>query len=523
MLTTALLAALALSPAAHAAGKWGPPVTYYPDAEKPKVDYWRVGGASVGVVLTEDACDGLIGKDAHCGDTADTAWGGTKAHNPAADITASLTPVDGGPALESGATNTLIRQRNFLQTAAFTIDTKEVDRSLTVSVSGATDKIGLVLDAESWSDGTWDEATDTTHTYAVRLVNNGDGTGYLELKVQGLAKNADLSAVTSAQISSDQAVDGSGTTTVGLGLARTRAKVKMKLATVQDGASTDGFSYDYKITIEDVDETISGRRLLSSEDHTAGIVTSKLSQKKNGDLKHVAWTIDDDPDANQALDVAIYDDVTGEALIVLDADEPSRRVEVNADGALDFDADGDFDASLTICPLDSAGTVLATCIDATVSFTDGEQAVDLGAWSTDKNQAGLYIAKDGSSADLHAVLPDIGIGEIAAVEVQFNEPFEGPSPLENPLTLSMDTVVMKWVQTAELTDTQATGDLEVDLAFYGFGSEGEGADDFDASDYIFESLTRTGALGETYTSASVSATASNVVKVVKSMTGLGLK
>lgn len=491
MLLTTLLLALT-APADASSGKWGPPVTYYPDAEKPKVDYFRTGGATVGVVLTEDACDGLIGKDDNCGDSADSAWGGTKAHSMGGKVTAALSPTNGGPELESGSTTTLLRQRNFLQTAAFTIGTKAADRSFTVAVSSATDKIGLVLDAESWADGTWDEATDDTYTYAIRLVRIDETTGYLELKVQGLARDADLSAVTSATLSSDSGIDTDGSTTVGMGLARTKARVKFKLGTVKEGADSEGYAYSYEIYISDTDETLSGEVTLRSDERAAGIVSSQLKQKNNGDLKHVVWTLDNEPDATHALDVAIYDAATGEDLLILDGDTPIYQARYfEADVAQAFDADPAGSAyDVTLVGYDADGRTVGS-FDQTWTFTDGwnagselpQDASLSEGWEGTRGILNATIGGD-DTLEMYAALTGARSQDIVTIEVQFNEPFEGPTPQENPLQLTFSGDFQKWVQTTELTDSQATGELEVDATFY------------DAEDSTVESLTWSGELDD---------------------------
>ena len=68
------------------------------------------------------------------------------------------------------------------------------------------------------------------------------------------------------------------------------------------------------------------------------------------------------------------------------------------------------------------------------------------------------------------------------------------------------------MQTGALTDEQAEGELEVDIAFY------------DGEDDLVESMTWTGVDGDKQTGPNLAATSLDpVVKVVKSITGLGLK
>lgn len=507
MLTPALLSALALSAPALATD-----VTI----SRAKVKTWR-HGVTARVAIADDTCDGKVGTGTTPGSLR-TCGPGKAAYVQAENLrksSRSIVPTDGGPDLVDADDVDILHQRGFFQTPPFAPSPRAVDRELTVVVPGATRGVGLVLDAASWEDGSWDVTTDDTYTYAARRVDNGDGTAFIEVKVQGLARDADLTGLESATVSSNASLDTAGTARIAMGLARTRATARVRFRTATDGASADGFAYAYGFTYthpedDESEFSISAQATVGSTPGAAGVVRSRLRQKKNGDLKHVAWTIDADPGAAHALEVAIYDEVTGEDLLIVDGDTPSFSARYFEAAALDFDGDPTGTPfSLTLSARGADGGTLGTHrVD--IPSLAATQDIDLSGW--DAIDAGaLGIAIDGTTATVTVSSTGGETGAIQALELTFDEPFEGPAPQENPLQVDFSADVHTRVQTAALTDTQATGDLGVDVAFY------------DGNDDIIEAVGWTGVIGDNQTGPNVSGTSLNVVKAVKSATGLGLK
>ena len=426
-----LLTALVLSPAALAEPPPGA-CTYDPAPDKPKVAFSQTTVTTT-VVFADNQCDGLIGTDG-CGTTEDTAFGGLTPHCPAT-VTTSFTPIDGGPDIEDTENNELIRQRSFFQTAAFSPSEEGGDRKLTVSV-GTDISADLVLGDDAWTDGGWDEATTDTHTLAVRIVRDDDdsSSAYLEVKLQGLKKDAELWPYTTATVLSDVGLDDKGASGLPLGLSRYRGDAKSKGANATAQWLTD-FTYDYSIATAAAE--YKGTVTATDGDPEEGIFKSKLKRKGNGKLKHVVWTIDDEAGGANAVDVAVYD-ADGQDVLIVDGDTPTFSAST-----FETDTDQSFDGSpvgtpynITLSASHEDGGSAGETFDIDFTFEEGSGTIDLSAWSLIE-QGGLVYELDGT--DLTWTLATSG-GEttnIASRGAAVQRALRGPLPPGEPPDLRL--------------------------------------------------------------------------------------
>lgn len=375
----------------------------------------------------------------------------------------SFTPVDGGPALEA------------LETATFERQTATYRWSNTIRNWGRIrGSSGRTWDCALNDDGSWDEATpDEELTAACRFVDeDGDGVGTLEVKVQGQARDFDLSTLGTLEWAPLQDDGTAGTFTAGT-LSRTRARARLALTPVDGSADPSGFAYQMAVslteggaTLDSLSQTITA----SADAPVSGIIKDKISQKRNGDLKHVVITRSSEPGGAAGLDSAIVDGDTGGVVLEAVGDAPiatSRAFDAAAFGFDDSPAGNSY--AFTLTARDSTGATIGTPGTGTMVFaTDGtpkQTTIKLGG-ETSMDVIVENLEDEDETQDnpvrVGAGVSGPGAGTVASLELQFDEPFEGPTPQENPLTLEFSCEQQRWVHTASISDGVPTSGFEID-------------------------------------------------------------
>lgn len=188
-----------------------------------------------------------------------------------------------------------------------------------------------------------------------------------------------------------------------------------------------------------------------------GLTQYTVRETKAGDVKLVTWTESDGQAA--ALEVEIVDNETGEAVLMTTDDTPVQRIRGYAHDLIEFDPGEDPGSYTYLCLidlLDTSGDPIGEQleVDLTVPSYDAEAGTDSYDWQaiTDSTGADLgsisFVAgADGLSLSL-SYRGDDG-AQVESANVIFEEPYEGPAPLETEVNLSLFGEVAKWVQKGE--------------------------------------------------------------------------
>lgn len=197
---------------------------------------------------------------------------------------------------------------------------------------------------------------------------------------------------------------------------------------------------------------------------TSAIERVRLAETRQGDVKLVAVTTTL-PGVTPALEVAVTDEATGEDALVAFDESPVGTARIFEAGALAFDP-GDSPAGypylVLLDRLDEAGNPTGAQTETTVTFeapADGEawaegEVVATFPWGDDEG-TGVAVANADGSVTFAVGYRGEGVGDTASVNLIFEEPFEGPAPLETevraPLVLQLD----KWVSKGDVGVTGA--------------------------------------------------------------------
>jgi hypothetical protein len=184
----------------------------------------------------------------------------------------------------------------------------------------------------------------------------------------------------------------------------------------------------------------------------------RLAETNRGGTRLVVFTTTGDA-AGSAIEGQVIDPATGAcALDTLD-ESPAKRVRLLENGALDFDADGEVDdlppqlggsTYLMLADMyDSGGDIVGNQQEFEVSV-DGVEA-RTGSWQ-DGQTIGTFTSTDGLFEGNLVWQAGTGVGvayagtePVAAVDLTFEEPFDGPVPLETTVTLPFVLEADKWV------------------------------------------------------------------------------
>lgn len=298
--------------------------------------------------------------------------------------------------------------------------------------------------------------------------------GSLQVKVMHEDKDWDPDLIASVQVAD---AEGSRTT---MALDEVRQVFKQELtclgcyiiedeimlrASVLDGDGNELDSFQQRVTLTEDTRT------------TPGLSKATLKETKRGDTKLVTWTDSDGTAA--ALEVDLVDNATGESVLMTTDDTPILTVRGYLADPIEFDpgeaADGYVYLTL-IDLIDEAGNPVGEQLEAelTVPSYDAETDTDGENWSTVTDSTGAIVATVGFLAtaegqQLAMAYSGEDARSVTNANLIFEEPYEGPAPLETEVSLSLRGELAKWSQKAEgsvpdgytLTTTLVTPEGEV--------------------------------------------------------------
>ncbi|MFT7578876.1 MAG: hypothetical protein ACI9MR_000538 [Myxococcota bacterium] len=185
----------------------------------------------------------------------------------------------------------------------------------------------------------------------------------------------------------------------------------------------------------------------------AGAAVSTFStvtavETNGGDAKLVTWTNTQGDDV--VLDVQVTDASTGALVLSTTGEPPAYTERSYAAPSLQFDGDES--------PADYIYLVLIDFIDATGEPFGQQTEVELTIPQAVEGGVGrdYAVVADGFGAlsalvneqgyRLHLVVQGDDIGAITGAKIIFEEPFEGPAPLELEVRVDFASQLNKWVQ-----------------------------------------------------------------------------
>ncbi|MFT5587621.1 MAG: hypothetical protein ACI9VR_005234 [Cognaticolwellia sp.] len=331
------------------------------------------------------------------------------------------------------------------------------------------------------SSGTLDisgMSAESTLTFSM-IDNNGDPFGEqqeFEVSVDGLeartaeggnddgwkvrAKvNAETGALSVVLMNEDKSWDGSGDYTItatldsGTPVSLSIDEVRQKWTQTAD---TDLSAYESVVVdtvLYDADGVV-----LDSQSETVTLVEntttpelSKMTLKENkkGNAKLATWTISDG--SASALEVDLVDNATGESVMMTVDDTPVRTQQALVYEGLEFDGEESAEGYIYLCLIDlidEAGDPVGEQYEvelttpsfnedgsnntAYVTFADGQGAISM---VTNSNGIHAHVAWEGE--------------DVSGANIIFEEPYEGPAPLETELNAELLLQFDRWVQVAD--------------------------------------------------------------------------
>jgi hypothetical protein len=376
----------------------------------------------------------------------------------AGSVETTLTPLDGGPALEVG-----------------TMDAPRAVRanySMTAELTGAgpyTYTMSAIINGEDQTfvfeelvlDGAWveDSTEDGGVSIRMKLASNKNGEG-AEALAGALDRDHDggildnLGGFLSA-----------GTMTGGSLGAASLTRVAERYVGSLDGGDVDPTGFDYAVTttIRNADgeivDTVSEQLTLSDAVEDDGLQTVKLRENRRGQTKVATVTNSLDGDVG-ALEVQVIDAATGAYILDAYDTEPVSVERWFQVGGLEFDP-GESPDGYTYLMLadmiDSNGDPFGEQQEFEVSidgleaktapngdeFPDNTVAVfGLGG----EGGIGTVEREDDGTYTFFFSFAGTDAGLVADVNLIFEEPYEGPAPLETEVNLPLALEWKKWVQ-----------------------------------------------------------------------------
>ncbi len=328
----------------------------------------------------------------------------------------------------------------------------------TLDVSGMSAESTLTLSfADSNGDpfGEQQEFEVSVDGLDARTAEGGNDDGW---KVRAKV-NAETGALSVVLMNEDKSWDGSGDytitasldsgTPVSLSIDEVRQKWTQSTETdlsAYDSVVVDTVLYDADgVVLDSQSETVT----LVENTTTPELSKMTLKENKKGNAKLATWTISDG--SASALEVDLVDNATGESVMMTVDDTPVRTQQAFVYEGLEFDpgeSPADYIYLCLIDLIDEAGdpvgqqyevelTVPATNEDgsnntAYVTFGDGQGAISL---VTNSNGTHAHVAWEGE--------------DVSGANIIFEEPYEGPAPLETELNAELLLQFDRWVQVAD--------------------------------------------------------------------------
>lgn len=180
-----------------------------------------------------------------------------------------------------------------------------------------------------------------------------------------------------------------------------------------------------------------------------GLDQVKVKETASGDAKVVTWT--QSGGLETSLDVELVDNETGEiAFAVLD-DSPVRSQRHYYYEGLEFDpgeSPSDYIYLVLIDMLGDDGDPVGQQyeVELTIpSLVEGEDySTSYSGFADDTGALGVVVDADGYH--VHVVLENEDVLAVSEVAVIFEEPYEGPAPLETEVVTTLEVQWDKWVQ-----------------------------------------------------------------------------
>ena len=271
--------------------------------------------------------------------------------------------------------------------------------------------------------------------------------------------NAETGALSLVLMNEDKAWDGSGDYTikvsldggesVSLGVDEVRQKWAQTLDTDLSGyerVSVATVLYDADgVVVDSQTETL--ELVENSTEPELSKIT--LKESKKGQAKLATWTLSDG--SASALEVELTDTKTGERVLMTVDDSPVRTQQALVYEGVEFDPGESAEGYIYLCLIDlidEEGDPVGQQyeVDLTVPFAneDGSNSTNYVVFGEGQGAVSLVNNANG----MHAHVAWEG-EEVAGANIIFEEPFEGPAPLETELNAELLLQFDRWVQTAD--------------------------------------------------------------------------
>jgi len=426
----------------------------------------NTGGRRIIVVVQDDD-----GQQVTTVDRAD--WEG-------ASVTTRFTPTDGGPAIDDVTAEDWTRQRR-----TFVSDTLSGVSATAITVSVGEESVSLDLAAPEGGAKSSAWVAESTETYSISArIGSFDGAdGQIAVRVQGMSKKTSLDNIESVTItaSAEAPLDADKTTEASLALDAARARASEAVAA--DGTSSiDGYTYDYTTTLYNADgetvDTATGSVVMGDGAVARGVCSSKVKQKRNGNLKHTVFTTSDSADSDYSLDVLIAARADGETLLSTTGETSVDRERHFTVDRVAFDGEVAGEVySLTLYPLDKEGSLVGAPVDTELAFgTSGDQVQ--ARWGDG------FAGIDASGESVNLALAGDALEPVTSVELVFNEPYDGPDPIETSVVVPLSLEWTRFVQTARAGEADLSSGVDVEVQLY------------DEADGLLDEMTYGGSLGK---------------------------
>ena len=328
----------------------------------------------------------------------------------------------------------------------------------TLDVSGMSSESTLTLgflDSSGDPFGEQQEFEVSVDGLDVRKAEGGNDDGW---KVRAQV-NAETGALSVVLMNEDKSWDGSGDYTITASLDGATA-VPLSIDEVRQKwtqtAETDLSAYtqvQVKTVLYDADGVT-----LDSRSETVELVENNtepelgkitLKETKKGQAKLATWTLSDGSAA--ALEVELTDSATGERVLMTVDDSPVRTQQALVYEGLEFNPGESPEGYIYLCLidlLDEAGDPVGEQyeVELTVPFANEDGSNSTNYMTFGEGQGAVSLVNN--SNGMHAHLAWEG-EEVAGANIIFEEPYEGPAPLQTELNAELLLQFDRWVQVAD--------------------------------------------------------------------------
>jgi hypothetical protein len=185
----------------------------------------------------------------------------------------------------------------------------------------------------------------------------------------------------------------------------------------------------------------------------------KVKQANDGDAKVVTWTQSGGLDTS--LDVELIDNATGEAALAVLDDTPVRSQRHYYYEGLEFDpgeSPGDYVYLVLIDLIGPDGDPVGMQYEVELTVPSLVEGQDYSAsYETFADDTGaISFLTDADGVHVHVILENEDVLSVEQVNVIFEEPYEGPAPLETELETPMVVQWDKWVQRGDALPSDYT-------------------------------------------------------------------